>query len=154
VIAGVSGHRPDKLGNWDPLHPVVLRVRRALRDAISEYQPSKLLTGMALGTDQWAAEACVELGVPFVAALPCDGQSDPWPPASRRRWQQLLERAAEIVVVSPGPYKPWKMQRRNEYVVDGCDKLLAVHDGSPGGTYECLRYALMVEREIVHLDWQ
>jgi uncharacterized phage-like protein YoqJ len=154
VIVGITGHRPDRIGAWDPLHPVVERVQRALRDAIAKYRPAKLLTGMALGVDQWAAEACVELGVPFAACLPFDGQSDPWPPPAQERWQVLLEKAAEIVVVSPGPYKPWKMQRRNEYVVDNCDKLLAVHDGSDGGTYNCLRYARTVDREIDLLDWQ
>lgn len=154
MILGVTGHRPDKIGGWNPAHPVVLRVRGALRDAIVADKPEKLITGMALGTDQWAAAACIELGVPFVAALPCDGQADTWPLAARRHWEKLLEQSSEIVVVCPGPYKPWKMQRRNEYVVDGCNKLLAVHDGSLGGTYECLRYARMVEREIVHLEWQ
>jgi uncharacterized phage-like protein YoqJ len=154
VIVGVTGHRPDKLGDWDPLHPVVTRVRKALRDGIIKNWPAKLLTGMAQGVDQWVAEACIELGIPFVACLPCDNQCAPWPLPTQQRWRKLCEKAVEVIIVSPGPYKPWKMQRRNEYIVDHCERLLAVHDGSEGGTYNCLVYAQSVKREIVHLPWQ
>ncbi len=108
---------------------------------------------MALGTDQWAAEEAVALGIPFVAALPCDGMEHPWPLPSQERFRALLAKARQIVVVSPGPYKPWKLQRRNEWVVDNCGLLLSVHDGSSGGTYNCLRYAGAVGREIRPLDW-
>lgn len=147
MIVGITGHRPDKLLGAVP------RVRSALRSVLTELAPVRLLTGMALGTDQLAAEVCIGLNIPFVAVLPCDGQADVWPVHVRQHWQYLLEKAAEIVIVSPGPYKPWKMQRRNEYIVDNCMKLLAVWDGSDGGTANCLRYARMVEREIVSLDW-
>jgi uncharacterized phage-like protein YoqJ len=103
----------------------------------------------------WAAETCVELGIPFVAALPCDGWGDQWTSiTARERHRALLHKAKEIHVVSPGPYKPWKMQRRNEWMVDHCTRLLAVFDGSPGGTYNCLAYAAEVKRETIYLPWQ
>lgn len=150
---GVTGHRPDKLGGWDPLHPVVDRVKRVLRLALVDAGPSALVTGMALGVDQWAAQEALELGIPFVAAVPCDGMDDAWPSLSRKRFHALLERAQEVVVVAPGPYKPWKMQKRNEWVVDHCELLLAVHDGSAGGTFNCLQYARGIGRTIRCLDW-
>lgn len=154
MIVAFTGHRPDKLGDWDPLHPTVARVRKALRDGLVRNWPVYAISGMALGVDQWAAETCLELGIPFHAALPCDNMETPWPLPSQERFRKLLEKAKEIHVVSPGPYKPWKMQRRNEWMVDHCTKLLAVFDGSPGGTYNCLAYAAEVKREIVHLPWQ
>lgn len=154
MIVAFTGHRPDKLGGWDLHHPVITQVRRALRDGLAKNWPVYAISGMALGVDQWAAETCVEMGIPFHAALPCDDMDATWPMGARERWRALLDKAKEIHVVSPGPYKPWKLQRRNEWMVDNCTKLLAVFDGSPGGTYNCLAYAAEVKREIVRLHWQ
>lgn len=109
---------------------------------------------MALGVDTWAAETCVELGVPFVAALPCDDMGAMWPPHARERLKALVKKAREVVVVSPGPYLPWKMQRRNEWMVDHCSRLYSVFDGSRGGTYNCLEYAAQVGRDVVSIDWR
>jgi uncharacterized phage-like protein YoqJ len=153
MIVGVTGHRPDKIGGWDPLHPDVERVRTVLRNALIKLWPEQLITGMALGVDQWAAQAAIELGIPFVAALPCDDMEAPWPLPSQERFRNLLPKARQIVVVSPGPFKHWKLQRRNEWVVDNCERLLSVHDGSLGGTYNCLEYAAQVGRIVQPLTW-
>lgn len=132
---------------------MVDRVKAALREALIETRPVQLVTGMAQGVDQWAAEAALSLGIPFVAALPCDEMEAAWKPVVQTRFKELLAKARQIVVVSPGPYKPWKMQRRNEWVVDNCELLLAVHDGSGGGTFNCLAYADAVRREVRRLQW-
>ena len=36
----------------------------------------------------------------------------------------------------------WCRQRRNRYMVDHSDLLIAVHDGLPGGTRYTIEYAL------------
>lgn len=153
MIIAFTGHRPDKLGGWDPLHPTVARVRKALRDGLIRNWPLCAISGMAQGVDQWAAETCVELGIPFVAALPCDRPETPWPLPTQERFRALLVKAKEVVIVAPGEYKPWKMQKRNEWMVDHCSKMLAVWDGSYGGTYNALEYAAQVGREVEHLHW-
>lgn len=154
MIIAITGHRPDKLGGWDPLHPVVAQVRKALRDALATDWPLHLITGMALGVDTWAAETCIEMGIPFVAALPCGAWGTQWPPFAQARQEKLLTKAKDVHVVSPGPYKPWKLQRRNEWMVDNCNMLLSVWDGSDGGTRNCLMYAAGVERTVKQLPWR
>lgn len=106
------------------------------------------ISGMALGVDMWAAEIVLEMPklVPemklkLIAAVPCDGQDKLWRPEMRKRYQDILSRAAEVVVVSPGPYAAWKMQRRNQWMVDNSSLVIAVWDGSPGGTANCISYA-------------
>lgn len=131
------------------------RVRKALRDGLAANWPLYAISGMAQGVDTWAAEVCVEMGIPFVAALPCDGWGDQWPLLAQDRYRGLLNKAKEIHVVSAGPYKPWKTQRRNEWVVDHCTLLMSVFDGSQtGGTYNCLTYAAEVRREVLSLTWR
>lgn len=153
IIIAFTGHRPDKLGGWDPFNPVAARVRRAIEAELSRARPDWVISGMALGVDQWAAEICVALGIPFVAALPCDDMDRRWPPWARTRHRELVRQAREQVVVSPGPYRPWKMQRRNEWMVDRCSSLIAVFDGSPGGTYNTLEYAAQAGKPVTRLAW-
>jgi uncharacterized phage-like protein YoqJ len=42
-------------------------------------------------------------------------------------------------MLSPGLNRA--MQRRNEWMVDRADKLVALWDGSWGGTFNCIEYA-------------
>jgi uncharacterized phage-like protein YoqJ len=44
------------------------------------------------------------------------------------------------------------MQIRNEWMVDRCDKLIAVWDGSKGGTGNCVDYAKSVNKDIFRID--
>jgi uncharacterized phage-like protein YoqJ len=70
---------------------------------------------MALGVDQDFAEICIQLGIPFTAAVPHLGQEVLWPEESQNKYRGLLGQAAQIVIVSPGGYAAWKLQKRNEY---------------------------------------
>jgi uncharacterized phage-like protein YoqJ len=47
-----------------------------------------------------------------------------------------------------GDYAPWKMMLRNKYMVNNCDVLLALWNGTPGGTQKCVAYAESVNRTI------
>ena len=154
MIVAFTGHRPDKLGGWDPLHPVVDRVKKAIHDYLVRTWPSQVISGMALGVDQWAAQIAVDLGIPYIAAVPCDDMDATWPLPSQQRFKVLLTKASTVVTVSPGPFKPWKLQRRNVWMVDHCDRLAAVHDGTGGGTYNCIAYAEQVGRDVDRLPWQ
>jgi uncharacterized phage-like protein YoqJ len=52
------------------------------------------------------------------------------------------------VLVSPGGYAAHKMHVRNKWMVNKCNKVLALWDGSKGGTGNCVSYALSVDRPI------
>jgi uncharacterized phage-like protein YoqJ len=107
---------------------------------------------MALGVDQWAAMLCVKLNIPFIAAVPFPGQEGVWPENSQRIYKLLLKKADDIVIVSDAPFKAAKLQKRNEWMVDQCDKLIAVFDGTDGGTSNCVKYAEKHNKEIIRID--
>ena len=44
------------------------------------------------------------------------------------------------------------MQKRNEYMVDLADRVIAVWDGSKGGTANCVKYAEKVGKEIIRIE--
>jgi uncharacterized phage-like protein YoqJ len=139
MIVAATGHRPDKLGGYSM--EVFGRLRALASEFLGRDKPDKVLTGMALGWDQAVAAAAIENDVPFVAAVPCEGQDSRWPVQSRAMYKVLLERADEVVVVSPGPYAAWKMMARNKWMVDKAELVVALWDGSDGGTANCVRYA-------------
>lgn len=149
----VTGHRPDKLWGYDMADARYARVAGALADAMRACGADTLITGMALGFDQLAAEVAEGLdGVRCVAAVPFAGQEARWPWASRRRWSRLLDAADEVHVVSDGGYAPHKMQVRNEWMVDHADVVAALWDGTRGGTANCVRYAIGQGKPILRLD--
>lgn len=152
TTAAFTGHRPNKLGGYDEVNPTRDQIRKLIRELLIGLAVTQAISGMALGVDQWAAEECVELGIPFIAAVPFEGQEDRWPPWSRAKYSELLNQSKEIVKICEPGYSPAKMQTRNEWMVDHCDVLIAVWDGSSGGTANCVRYAEQVGKEIKRIS--
>jgi uncharacterized phage-like protein YoqJ len=142
LYLAVTGHRPDKLGGYKTPNPTFDLVLKGLYEAFLHFKPAYVLTGMALGTDQWAAELCVTLGIPFVAALPFQNMDAKWPPHSKSKFHWLLERASAKYIICDGEYEPWKMQARNKWMIDNCHQVVAVFNGSKGGTANCIGYAI------------
>jgi uncharacterized phage-like protein YoqJ len=143
MILGITGHRPPGLGcSYDIPNPTYDKVYQALQEKFKELKVEKVISGMALGTDQWAAVAAMDLGIPFVAAVPFEGQESKWPEESQKKFRFLLDSAVEVVVVSPGGYSPEKMHIRDRWIVDNSNALLGVWNGiRHGGTYGTIRYA-------------
>jgi uncharacterized phage-like protein YoqJ len=152
MILGITGHRPNKLGGYKVPNPTYIRVCRKIEQNFKQLNPEKIISGMALGVDQWAAYIAIKMRIPFVAAVPFEGQEIAWPSGSQELYHKVLAKASEIVIVSSGGYKSSKLQTRNKWIVDYSDKLLAVWDGTEGGTGNCISYAKSVKREIIYID--
>lgn len=152
VIASFTGHRPDKLGGYTLPNPTYIHISQQIKKALLELKVTKAISGMALGVDQYAANVCVQLGIPFVAAVPFIGQEKMWPAQSQKLYNSLLKKASEVVIVSEGGYSPAKMQVRNEWMVDNSDQVIAVWDGTPGGTANCVAYAKKIKKLIYLID--
>lgn len=120
-------------------------IRELLEDiahqAIEHTGASRVISGGALGVDQAAAEAALLAGIPLSMYLPFEGFDQKWPKSSRQMLANLIDQADEVRYISDPGYASSKLQRRNEAMVDGCDRLAAVWSGSAGGTANCLQYA-------------
>ncbi len=152
MIVSFTGHRPDKLGGYELPNPTYLKVCKDIDRTLKELKVEKVISGMALGVDQWAASIAIKLGIPFVAAVPFLGQEGMWPNQSKKIYKFLLDKAGEIVIVNEGGFTAKKLQLRNEWMVDNCDVLIAVYNGDDkGGTANCVRYAKEKKKEIVFI---
>ena len=103
------------------------------------------LSGGALGMDMFAAEAILHLKrkYPWITleiVRPYDTQSSKWDPKYQKRYEHILA-AADTVTETGHAFTKSCLFRRNRYLVDHCDLLLAAYDGLPGGTAMTVDYA-------------
>ena len=108
------------------------------------------LSGMAVGFDLAAAEAVLALRercpeVRLVAAVPFPGQARHFPHKERARYERVLAAADETEVLAPA-YHRGCYARRNDFLVDHAQILVAWYDGSPGGTRYTVGRALTRDR--------
>ena len=157
MIVAVTGHRPNKLGGYNPQGPLRQALKGAIVSKLQELQVMKAISGMALGIDQDFVDVCILLKIPFIAAAPFQGQESVWLAKAQEKYHLLLKQAEEVIYTDdcheglPG-YATWKMQVRNEWMVQHCDHLLAIWDGTSGGTKNCVDYAEKIGKPITRIN--
>ena len=100
----------------------------------------------------YAAEIVLELKAeyPFITlecAIPCETQAAKWSEPLRDRYYRIAELCDKETMLQTH-YTPDCMKKRNRYMVDQCDILLAVWDEKPSGTGSTVRYAQTQEKSI------
>lgn len=98
-----------------------------------------------MGMDIFAAEIVLALKemYPWIIlemVSPFDGQADKWSAEYKARHARLF-READIITATGHEYTKACMFRRNCYLVNNADLLLAAYDGQPGGTAMTVEYA-------------
>lgn len=148
-VIGVSGHRPQKLGGYGPR--VTTRLNQWADAILKRHSPSVVISGMALGVDQAVAQACIRANIPFIAAIPFEGQEKAWPQPSQKTYHALRDAAA--CVVFSGTRNDldkrgaaFLLNKRNEDMLEillnaSGGTLVALWDGSSSGTGNCVRSA-------------
>jgi len=156
-----TGHRPDKLpGGYKENTVGCVELKKALFQEVERLASdgyTEFISGGALGVDTWAAEAVLEVKkthplIKLTIARPFPSQDSKWPQESKYRFKAFCDAADKVVDVSPEPYAVWKMQIRNQYMVDNSDLVLAIYDGSKGGTGNCVEYAKSKQKQIIIID--
>ncbi len=144
-----TGHRPQKLPfGFDEMDPDCMALKQRLSETIAELAEqgyTHFLSGGALGVDTWAAEAVLLLryrnpGILLEMVSPFDSQAARWSRKDRERHDRLFA-LADIVTATGHSFTPGCLQRRNRYLVDNADLLLAATAGVRGGTEQTIAYA-------------
>lgn len=153
-----TGLRPRKLPfGSDENDERCIRLKNTLcakiRELIENEGVTRFISGLALGVDTYAAEAVLFLkeeypGIRLEAAIPCADQTAFWSYADKKRYCRIAERC-DVSTVLQKKYTDGCMQKRNRYMVDNSDIVIAVWDGTPGGTENTVRYAEKLGRKIL-----
>ena len=154
-----TGHRSQKLKYLNkPDDERCMRLKERLNEAV-EYVIScngvtKFLSGMALGVDMLAAEAVLEVResnpqLTLECVLPCADQSIKWSKKERDRYEKILSLCDKIVTLQEA-YTSDCMQKRNRYMVDKADIIIAVWDKHiNGGTAKTVEYARSINKPVI-----
>lgn len=135
----ITGHRPQYM--TPPEQRVTKATLRQLLERLKLRHPNlRLLTGMAIGADQWSAESALVLGIPVVAAIPFKGQESRWSSSQQEHYHHLLSQCSETHILFDGPYSPHMFLMRNQWLVDHANLALVVWGGAQsGGTWDAVK---------------
>lgn len=153
-----TGHRPEKLPWKSEADPRCGALKERLRAAVEQAYADGFryfICGMARGADFYFCEAVLALreGHPDVeveAAIPCEEQAARWSHADRERYFALVERCDRETMVQHH-YDRWCMLKRDRYMVDQASRIIAVYNGTLGGTMYTVTYAVRQGLELVVL---
>lgn len=145
-----TGHRPEKLKCDEATIKSALScgIDAAIQDGYRTF-----ISGMARGVDIWAAELVLErrvfdVSLHLICALPYLGFEQTWSKDWQVRYRTILRRADLVKAINPS-FSRVVFQRRNEWMVDHSNRLIAVYNGSSGGTRNTIAYAKREKLEIV-----
>ena len=139
----ITGHRPQKLPK-DSVHYIKLAMLDRVQALVDEYGTDLvLITGMALGPDQWFAEIGLKFGIPVHAYLPFKGQEKYWSEIAKSHYRNLLDHVANVTVISDTQSRNAYLSR-NIAMVEQSDHCIAVWDG---GTHSGTGHAVRNARE-------
>lgn len=137
-----TGHRPEKLSYSENEIKCLLEktIDRAIKAGYTTF-----ISGMARGTDIWAAEILLQKkkqnkNLKLICAVPHPGFEKGRTPVEIKRYQDILQQADEIKTVSDCYFKAC-YQKRNEFMVDRSALVIAVWNGMPSGTKNTIDYA-------------
>ena len=137
-----TGHRPDKMGfEEDKIKPIL---EKAIDDAIADGYVT-FITGMAMGTDIWAAEIVLERkkinkSLHLICALPHPDFDSRRSMIEKIRFNNIIQNADLVKEISDS-YFGSCYQVRNEWMVDRSSLVIAVFNGQKGGTKNTIDYA-------------
>ena len=146
-----TGHRPQSLPfKFDESDERCKKLKILLSSIIRaqiENGVTHFLSGMALGIDCYAAEIVLELrkeypAVTLEAVIPCANQSSKWNGQQVMRYNKILAQCDNKTILQQ-EYTPYCMAKRNRYMVDHSDYVIAVWNGKNSGTGATVRYAVM-----------
>ncbi len=157
-----TGHRPKFfVFGTDETHPDCIKIKEFLRQNIErlivENAVTHFISGGAEGVDTWAMEAVVALKrkhphITLECALPYMEMPDKFDPQARDRYYALAKDCDTIIAVSPAYDGRACMDRRNAYMVDHAEHLIAVWTGKMTGTGRTVQYARSLNRQVFCLN--
>ena len=137
-----TGHRPDKmvLGE-NEIKPLL---EKAIDEAIAGGYVT-FITGMAMGTDIWAAEIILERKkrnneLHLICALPHPNFESRRSIVEKMRFNKIIKNA-DLVKEINDYYFTGCYQMRNEWMVDRSNLVIAVFNGEKSGTKNTVDYA-------------
>ncbi len=156
-----TGHRPNSLPcKYDESHRHCLLIKEKLKSMIrlaigAGY--TTFLSGMAIGTDLWAAEAVISLKTEFpqislVAILPYANQANRWGDNLKARYNKVISNCNDVISLQQ-EYSKGCMHNRNRELINRSNRVIAVYDGrETGGTAYTVSLAMKKRLDVFFIN--
>ena len=147
-----TGHRPDKMEFGEKeIKPLL---EKAIDEAISKGFVT-FITGMAMGTDIWAAEIVLDRRkkndeIHLICALPHPGFENRRSFVEKMKFSKIIKNA-DLVKEINDHYFTGCYQVRNEWMVDRSNLVIAVFNGQKSGTKNTVDYAKKKNVQVVNV---
>ena len=164
-VCAITGHRPSRFKfKYSEDYTLCKQIKASMLEVFRKLHDEKevgcFYVGGALGVDMWAAEQLLYLkeqpgyqDIELIVALPFEGHDSKWDAMSKQRLQIIIHNATKCIVIGQsGTASDYK--KRNYYMVDHADFLLAVYDNNRklrSGTGQTVNYALKQNLRIIFL---
>jgi len=158
MICCVTGHRPkgflfERRGNLYSSY--LTRLQQMLSD-LTDCGYSHFITGMADGADLDFARTVIELRLKKSDILLEAAMPYPAVPSKRKsmysKERELILAGCDMIHTVSPYYHRGCMQKRNQYMVDRADIVLAIWNGSEhGGTWNTICYALASGKQCIYM---
>ena len=124
----ITGHRPERIKGHEK------EIYEWFKEKFAAIRPSEVITGMAQGVDQIAAQAAKDMGIKYLCVYPYKRNVS-------AAEQDLINSSSGVVWLSDKYFKDCYFVR-DRWMIDRSDKVLVIWDGKPGGgTYYTMDYA-------------
>ena len=146
-----TGHRPQSLPfGFNETDERCIALKQVLRNEIINLIENKG------GVDMYAAEIVLGLkasypGITLESAIPCENQAAKWTEEQRDRYYDIASKCDKETMIQR-QYTADCMHKRNRYMVDQADFVIAVWDGRPSGTGKTVQYAQRQGKPIVIIN--
>ncbi len=132
------------------------RLRQLIVGIIRKKSVTHFISGLAEGVDTWAAEIVLEIkeesaNITLEAAIPCENQTASWNVKSKERRDRIMAMCDKVTILQRN-YTYDCMMRRNRYMVDRSDYVIAVWNGQPSGTANTILYAVSRDKPVYYVD--
>ena len=137
-----TGHRPEKMKMDE--YTVCAALSKAIDAAIADGFTT-FITGMARGVDIWAGEIVLrkrdlDTSLHLICACPHPDFEKRWSAEWQQRFHAVLGGADVVRTVRP-TFSMDAYQIRNQWMVDRASRVIAVYNGTAGGTRNTIEYA-------------
>ncbi len=156
-----TGHRPQSIPYlWNEISVQSIKLKNEIKsasiDLIENHNVAHFISGMALGVDMIAAEIVLDLkkkypNITLECAIPCETQATKWTEKYRERYFSIIEKSDKETLLQTH-YTADCMHKRNRYMVDESDYVIAVWNGSPSGTGKTVLYAKENNKQIIQIE--
>ena len=161
ISCSFTGPRPQNLPwkseDMQYIELLCIQLENAIRIAV-EKGCRHFISGMAIGVDLYAAQIVLkirdqqpDLGITLEAAVPFPSQPNKWTEAQQMLYKAILNNVDKKTIIGQEATTE-NFNKRNDYMVDNADIVIAVKPNKPGGTQRSIDYAIKNNKEVIIID--